>query len=322
MSSFLLPDIRTLNHFLAQYSPERLVAGIDAVYSARNHLTCRFSIVGTPGERFFLVVASEAARDRLAFSARLVNYLREQQIPVTPCLADHSGHHVTNYGESPALLFQLPEGHAPEQSNTSICKEIGTFLGRMHASTHGFCEQYSNPRSLIWLNLAAQELIEPLSAGDAALLQEQLSRFRRTVETDPDLPSGPLIGSLFGDQLIFRGELLQAVTGFFFSCTDWLLLDVAQAVNEWCCNQQGELDKQLTSALLNAYAAERPFTAVENQYWQDILCFSATRFWISRLLNSLLPEDGDTASVKREPAEYREKLRRRIVGYFPLPDPA
>lgn len=317
---FLLPDIRTLNHFLAQYSPERLVAGIDAVYSARNHLTCRFSVAGTPGDRFFLVVAAEAARDRLAFSARLVNYLREQQIPVTPCLADHSDNYITDYDESPALLFQLPEGHAPAQANTSVCSEIGLFLGKMHASARGFTEQYSNPRSLIWLNLAAQELIDQLSAGDAALLKEQLTRFRRTVETEPDLPSGPLAGSLFADQLIFSGEQLQAVTGFFFSCTDWLLLDVAQAVNEWCCNQQGELDRQLTSALLDAYAAERPFTAVESQHWQDILCFSATRFWISRLLNSLLPEHGDTLSVKRDPAEYKEKLRRRIVGYFPLPD--
>ena len=172
MSSFLLPDIRTLNHFLVQYSPERLVAGIDAIYSARNHLTCRFSVGA--GDRFFLVVAGEAARDRLAFSARLVNYLRGQQIPVTPCLADHSGHHVTNYGESPALLFQLPEGQAPEQPNPSICQEIGTFLGRMHASTCGFSEQHSNPRSLIWLDLAAQEVIDQLSAGDAALLKEQL----------------------------------------------------------------------------------------------------------------------------------------------------
>ena len=318
MSSFLLPDIRTLNHFLVQYSPERLVAGIDAIYSARNHLTCRFSVVA--GDRFFLVVAGEAARDRLAFSARLVNYLRGQQIPVTPCLADHSGHHVTNYGESPALLFQLPEGQAPKQPNPSICHEIGTFLGKMHASTCGFSEQHSNPRSLIWLDLAAQEVIDQLSAGDAALLKEQLIRFRRTAEAGPVLPSGPLIGSLFADQLIFRGAQLQAVTGFFFACTDWLLLDVAQAVNEWCCNQQGELDRQLTSALLDAYAAERPFTAVENQYWQDILCFSATRFWISRLLNSLLPEHGDTLSIKRDPAVYKEKLRRRIVGYIPMPD--
>ena len=124
----------------------------------------------------------------------------------------------------------------------------------------------------------------------------------------------------FADQLIFKGAQLQAVTGFFFACTDWLLLDVAQAVNEWCCNQQGELDRQLTSALLDAYAAERPFCTVENQYWQDILCFSATRFWISRLLNSFLPEHGDTLSIKRDPAEYKEKLHRRIVGYIPLPD--
>ncbi|PHQ58649.1 MAG: hypothetical protein COA29_00170 [Porticoccus sp.] len=318
MSSFLLPNIRTLNHFLVQYSPERLVADIDAVYAARNHLTCRFSVVA--GDRFFLVVAGEAARDRLAFSARLGNHLRGRQIPVTPCLADNSGHHVTNYGESPALLFQLPEGHAPEQPNPSICQEIGTFLGRMHASTRGFSEQYSNPRSLIWLDLAAQEVTDQLSAGDAALLKEQLIRFRRTAEAGPVLPSGPLIGSLFADQLIFKGAQLQAVTGFFFACTDWLLLDVAQAVNEWCCNQQGELDRQLTSALLDAYAAERPFSAVENQYWQDILCFSATRFWISRLLNSLLPEHGDTLSIKRDPAEYKEKLHRRIVGYIPLPD--
>lgn len=313
MASFPVPDNTTIRQFLAQYSLAD-VTDIERCYVARNHLTCRFRCEG--GSRYLLVSVVPGARDRLDYSSRLAQHLATQGLPVTPCVRNLSGTLLSLYGENPALLFVLPEGSSPQHQDLQVCQQIGNFLGEMHAVSTTFNQEYCNPRSLVWLNFAADELTPLLSIGEASLLREQLDRFKRTIDADPDLPSGPLIGSLFSDQLFFQDNQLTAVTGFYFSCSDWLLLDVAQAVNEWCCNPQGELDKSLCHALLEAYAAKRPFDMTEAQYWQDILCFSATRFWVSRLLSKHSPHDNPSP---RAPEEYLQKLQRRLTGYFPLP---
>lgn len=331
MDSFPIADQNSVNAFLKQYELGKNCQ-IKTCYTARTHHTCQFQLDCSDtdkAENFLLLIVNPASRDHLVFTSSLIEHLTSKNTPVTPCIKNNQEEYISLFGHCPALLFQLPDGHAPNHNNENVCQQIGAFLGKMHANSAGLSTTYGNPRSLVWLNLSAEELLPQLSVGDASLLREQLDRFKSTIDNNPDLPAGPLIGSLFKDQLFFQGGpiqdaplqngSLQAVTGFYFSCTDWLLLDVAQAVNEWCCNEQGELDKDLTKALLYAYHQERPFTPCESQYWQDILCFSATRFWISRLLTSLIPERAGCPSIKHDPDEYKQKLLRRITGYCPLP---
>jgi homoserine kinase type II len=321
MAFYPISDQQSIKTFLAQY-----VWGEDcqiiACYTARTHHTCRFQLKNSSDANahdFLLLAVEPPAQDHLVFTAALVDYLIAQGIPVTPCIKNNHNEYLSLLGQYPALLFQLPDGQFPNHHDEFICQQIGAFLGKMHTKSRDFTEKYGNTRSLVWLNLSADELLPQLSIGDASLLNEQLVRFKSTIDRNPNLPTGALIGSLFKDQLFFRNNQLQAVTGFYFSCTDWLLFDVAQAVNEWCCNEQGELDKSLTKALLTAYHKERPFTEQERQHWQDILCFSATRFWVSRLLTALMPEQAGCPSIKHDPDKYKQKLKRRITGFYPLP---
>ena len=315
MSSFPIPDNNVISHFLEQY-PHLGDACIDATYIAKNHMTCRFHCGQPQSAHYLMVAAVPGARERLLFSAALVEYLIDEGLPVTPVIHTRAGDTLACYNDNPALLFCIPKGYSPAHQDAVVCKQIGGFLGEMHARSQLFSGSYNNPRSLLWLSFASKELAPHLTVGDQSLLEEQLSRFKRTIDASPNLPSGPLIGSLFPDQLIFSEGQLSAVTGFYFSCTDWFLLDVAQAVNEWCCDPHGELDKHLCNALLNAYAAKRPFNHTESQYWQDILCFSATRFWVSRLLSKHTSEGH---ASHRDPEEYLQKLERRLMSYCPLP---
>lgn len=329
MATFPVLNNDSLTIFLKQYSLGD-DCRISVSYSARSHHTCRFQLnVPHTGqsapdteniENFLLLAVEPGAHEHLTFITSLVEYLYHHNIPVTPCIKTNQQTLISSYHRYPVTLFRLPRHYDQIQPNKKICQQIGTFLGKMHSKSSNFPSVYGNPRSLVWLNLAAEELLPKLSAGDAALLKEQLNRFKTIVDNHPNLPCGPLIGSLFKDQLFFQDNNLQAVTGFYFSCTDWLLLDVAQAVNAWCCNDSGELDKQLTTTLLAAYHAERPFIPSEHQYWQDILCFATTRFWVSRLLTTLIPEKVGYPSIVNSAEECKQKLRCRITGYYPLPD--
>ncbi len=79
------------------------------------------------------------------------------------------------------------------------------------------------------------------------------------------------------------------------------------------------MDRDLARALLESYHDIRPFNRAERQYWQDLLCFAATRFWVSRLLAVHAPQATPGNSALKEPDVYRGKLRQRLIGCPALP---
>lgn len=327
---FVRPEPEALSAFLVPFGRGKVIS-IHSIYPARTHLTCHFSCYSSPDsssaqQHLQLVTMLSGEQQRLEFAIRLNHYLQQHNLPISPILGvqGQEKQYIGTLNNHPAIVFELPEhlGHLPEKHIT--CQQIGEFLGKMHHHSQHFTEKQINPRSLLWLQWATESLKPHLSIGDTALLQEQVNRLKKTSDASPNLPIGGLLGSCFQDQLIFKGNILQQVTGFYFCCSDWLLLDVAQAVNEWCCDTNGALDAELADQLLNAYQQYRPFTTTENQYWQDILCFSATRFWVSRLLTQYMTSENyrlpsTTKNIRQNPDEYRHKLQHRIYGFHPLP---
>src|SRR5690606_15637300 len=156
------------------------------------------------------------------------------------------------------------------------------------------------------------EVAPLLSSDDIALCDEQIRRYRRLLDTD--LPRGAIHADLFRDNALFENGTLAAVIDFLFACTDWWLLDLAIALNDWCSTREAPgFDAQLSTAMLNAYGRVRPFTLAEHDAWQDMLCIAAARFWVSRLLATL---NADRA--RKDPAEYRALLLHRRTIAPPL----
>ncbi|OUS06176.1 hypothetical protein A9Q90_06015 [Gammaproteobacteria bacterium 54_18_T64] len=280
---------------------------------------------GGPSSRLVLTLLEAGNRQQAEFSTALAQQLQRAGLPVPELFTDAGGRALHRLSGKPTLICRRIDGAHPLQVTAAHCRAIGDFLGAMHVAGDSFSLSHNNLQGLPWAKVTLDTLIDTLpgaaqlSVGDRALLEAQIARYRSLCEGGADLPVGPIHADLFRDNTLFVAGELKAVIDFNSACSDYLLLDVAIAVNDWASDKCGELDPVLVVALLDAYQRQRPLTLGERQNWQDVLCFAAALFWMSRLITRHLGASDLTRREAKDPGEYRQKLQHRLLGVVAIP---
>lgn len=309
----------------------------DGLENSTYFLTCEGAAPGAnqgSGKRDWVLSILELASPRqIQFTVALIRHLHRAGLPV-PGLLVHpgSGRVVHKLAGKPALLSERVEGQHPGQgaghrsgrATPEQCRAIGDFLGRMHNPGSPALPVLGNSHGLAWVQSTLAAVGSELTAVERELLDRLAARQADLRRHDPGLPVGPIHADLFRDNTLFAGNRLNAVIDFYSACTDWLLLDVAIVVNDWASNSDGSINAELCESLLGAYRRRRPFTGIEGRHWQDVLCFAAMQFWLSRLASRLASRTpGASAELSgragKDPAVFARILKTRLDGVRPLP---
>ena len=112
--------------------------------------------------------------------------------------------------------------------------------------------------------------------------------------------------------MLFDGERVGGLIDFYFACNDVLLYDVAITLNDWCVQDDGDIDPVRAKAMLQAYNAVRPFSDAEANAWGVMLRAAALRFWTSRLYDLHKPRPAEMNKPK-DPAHFQRVLQHHIA---------
>ncbi|MGI9275851.1 MAG: homoserine kinase [Endozoicomonas sp.] len=274
--------------------------------------------------RYVLTLFEYLPAATLPFFIDFTDELSRGGLAVPAPVRDMQGEALHTLKNKPCLLTPCFPGKHPSRLTADHCQQVGHLLAQIHTIGQQSQLHQENQRGTTWLSQQVKRLEKLLPPDEASFMSSQWQQIVKELGSFTNLPGGLIHGDLFHDNVLIKNGKITGVIDFYNACHDFLLYDLAVTVNDWCIQPDLELDPDRLQALITAYAAVRPFTDQEKQAWPLILRLASFRFWISRLITFVHPEqEADSAHQQslvrnyKDPAEFRDILQLRTRN--PLP---
>lgn len=272
--------------------------------------------VTTSQGEFVLTLFEQHDFSELTYFLDVMTFFYQQGIPSAHPAADSDGHYLkTLAGKPAALVLRLPGKTVDKVASFGQCAAIGDMLAQMHLVGKKFASRRPSTRGSDWREQITKALLPHLDVELAELLKSELAFQKKYV--DLDLPWGVTHSDLFRDNALFEGDDLSGIIDFYYACDEYLLYDLAVAVNDWCVDDSGFLEINRYQTLMQAYLKRRPLTLAEIENWNLVLRAAALRFWLSRLQDQLFPREGEITQIKN-PDAFLKILRQHQQQSLPI----
>lgn len=292
--------------FLGEYAVGDLVSyqGISDGIENTNYF-----VTTTEGE-FVLTLFEQHDFGELAYFLDVMTFFYQHGIPSAHPAADKAGHYLKKLCGKPAALVLRLEGRGVDNlASVEQCAAIGDILGEMHLAGREFQSRRPSERGHEWRRQTAERLIPKLQKDQADMLRNELA-FQAGYE-ELELPWGVTHSDLFRDNALFAGNELKGIIDFYYASDEYLLYDLAVAVNDWCIDESGLPETQRYQALMQHYTLKRSLTESEQADWNLVLRAAALRFWLSRLEDKLFPREGELTQIKNPDAFLKILMHHR-----------
>jgi homoserine kinase type II len=316
MSVYTLIEPAQLLPLLADYGLGAIVA-LEPIQGGIENSNYFLTVEAEGGPRqLVLTLFEELDPVSAAFLPPLLVHLHGAGVPVAAPLATQAGQYQPLFlGKAVQIAPRLAGRHA-DAPGPRQCEAMGRALASLHLALKDYPLHRANTHGADWWQEVAARWQPQMGLTDRLLLEKCLDDFAHACASAPDLPRGLIHGDLFRDNSLFVGDSVSAILDYSEAAEDWLLLDIAITMNDFCrAWPQLRLKRDSVRAFLHGYADVRPLLAGERQALPAFLAVAAMRFWLSRLdINARNAAEGRGGEhvLEKDPLEMRDMLADRL----------
>jgi homoserine kinase type II len=300
-----------LEAFLAEFD---LGAAISCKGIAEGVENSNFLVETTAG-RFILTVYERRVREEdLPYFLGLMQWLARRGFPCAEPMAGRDGRIFRQIRGKPAALVEFMNGLSVRRPTAAHCREAGEGMAWLHLAADGFAGRRVNDLGqAAWSPIFGRlhDAAETLKPGLAAVIAGDLQMLAGA--WPQGLPAGTVHADLFPDNVFFRDGRFAAAIDFYFACDDFLVYDIAVALNAWCFEPDGMFNVTSARAFVQGYERRRPLGRAERDAIPILAHGAAMRFFLTRLNDWGATPEGALVRPK-DPLEYERKLAVHRAG--------
>lgn len=293
--------------FLTNYSLGSLQKMQEILQGVENS---NYFITTDVGRYVLTLFEKRVKKEDLPFFMELMRHLAEKGLPCPLPIADNHGDVLHQLCGRSATIISFLDGKMTDVITPSHCRQVGEALALMHEATTDFKLTRHNDLSLTgWERLtnACAAGADSVAQGLGALIANEISFLQKNWPAPTALPRGVIHADLFNDNVFFKDGHLCGLIDFYFSCTDFLVYDLAIGINAWCFDEQHAFVEARAAEMVAGYEKARPLSQHEKNALPLLLRGAALRFLLTRLFDLLNHPEGALVKPK-DPLEYRDKL--------------
>jgi len=263
-------------------------------------------------KKFILTIYEKRVKSEdLPFFSNLMSSLNKSNFKCPAPVANSKNSTITNFDGKELMLVSFLEGKAKQNLSPDNCKSIGIETAKMHELSKNLKLKRRNDLSVnSWRGLfnSVKDQCSKLHKDLPKLIGENLNNVEKN--WPKDLPKGIIHADLFHDNIFFNKDKFSGFIDFYFSCEDFLALEIAICFNALCFDGLKEnLSFNVTKAknFIDGYSSIRKLSDLEKQNIKVLSQGAALRFLLTRVFDALNTVEGAIVKVK-DPIEYLKRL--------------
>ena len=293
-----------LNDWIEKFNFKDLVnfKGISSGVTNSNYL------IQMAHSNYILTIFEHNNIEELPFYIDLMTYLAKENFLCPRPIENKNGQALGLLKDKPALMVSFLDGKEKVIRSPKSCYLVGQYLAKLHLTANNFPQLNKNTRGLDWVSDMYLNLKKYLSLEDQGILELEINYHKEMDKVE--LPEGIIHGDLFKDNVLFLNDKVSGFIDFYYACNEKFIYDIAIAINDWCIDQDGQINKSMFLEFIKGYRSERKLTDNEQEYLNVALRLAALRFWLSRLEDFYNAKEGEITSIK-DPKHFKDILLDR-----------
>jgi len=306
MAIYTKVDAHEAKFILKNYNLGELkkIQGIKKGIENTNYL-----LITTTGKFILTLFEKRVQAKELPFFMNLMLSLNDRKILCPKPIKNKNKKTLFQIKNRQAAICSFVYGKEKTSHTLSECRSIGKNIAKLHMVGEKIKLHRANNLSIkswIALNQSIKTKANKKIPNIYSFINTLLLDLKK--KWPSQLPTGIIHGDLFPDNIFFNKKKFAGFIDFYFSCSDFLIYDIAICINAMCFDKKIKFNKLKANALLKGYSSLRKISKKEFTALPQLLLGASIRFFLTRLHDSINRQKGAVVKVKN-PNEFLKRIQ-------------